>query len=266
MPKMMVSAEILSNKELCPGIRDLTLSAPEISNAAVPGQFVNVYLNDPSRILPRPISLCHADRENGTIRLVFRVTGSGTGTELLSAMEPGEHLDVLGPLGNGFPSECQGEGPVFLVGGGIGLPPMLGVLKGSFPSAYAVLGYRDSNTFLLDDFLEAAEEGHVLTASEDGSTGVRGFVTDAVAEAEQKGIVPSVMMACGPKPMLKALRDYAKSRGIPLWISMEERMACGIGVCLGCVTGSTEKDGHSNVNNKRVCKDGPVFSAEEVVL
>ena len=257
------TAEILSLSEICPGIFDLVLKAPALAGTAAPGQFVNVYLNDSSRLLPRPLSLCGFDAAAGTLRIVFRVTGKGTGTELLSAMRPGEKLTMLGPLGNGFPTEGL-QGPVYVVGGGIGLPPVLGWLQHSGVKGTAVLGYRDSRTFLLPEFKQAAEEVCVVT--DDGSAGIHGTVIDGLLALEQEGKRPGTILACGPKPMLKALKEYAEKRGIVLWVSMEERMACGVGVCLGCVTPTPETDAHSNVNNKRVCKDGPVFRAEEVIL
>ena len=125
----------------------------------------------------------------------------------------------------------------------------------------AVLGYRNSSMFLKEEFEQAA--GRVIIATEDGSFGTKGTVIDAM---EAEGYVPKAILSCGPKPMLRALKAWAAERNIPLWVSMEERMACGVGACLGCITETTETDSHSKVKNRRVCKDGPVFRAEEVVL
>ena len=124
----------------------------------------------------------------------------------------------------------------------------------------AVLGYRDSFLFLKDEF---AAYGSVYAATEDGSAGTKGNVLDAIRE---NGLDAQVIYACGPTPMLRALKAYAAEKGIPCWLSLEERMACGVGACLACVCQSKEVDSHSQVHNKRICKDGPVFAAEEIEL
>ncbi|MBO5069392.1 MAG: dihydroorotate dehydrogenase electron transfer subunit, partial [Roseburia sp.] len=163
-------------------------------------------------------------------------------------------LNIVGPLGNGFTKKSQ---KAILIGGGIGIPPMLQLAKELDCEKQIVLGYRDE-LFLLEDF---KAQGAVYIATEDGSAGTKGNVLDAIRE---NSLSADVIYACGPTPMLRALKAYAQENGIECWISMEERMACGIGACLGCVCKSTEKDGHTNVNNKRICKEGPVFLAEEV--
>jgi dihydroorotate dehydrogenase electron transfer subunit len=174
-------------------------------------------------------------------------------------MGAGESLSALGPLGNGFPLEAAKGKKVFLMGGGIGIPPMLQVAKELDADKSVILGYRDE-LFLNQEF---APYGEVYLATEDGSAGSRGNVMDAIRE---HALTADVIFACGPKPMLRAIKNYALETGCECWISMEERMACGIGACLGCVCQSTEVDGHSHVHNKRVCKDGPVFLCTEVEL
>jgi hypothetical protein len=260
MTVQMEKTRIRRQEALCPGIFDLTLEAPGIAAQARPGQFVNVYLNDASRILPRPISLCRISSSEGTLRLVYRVSGERAGTAELSRCQAGTTLRVLGPLGQGFP--CDGAEDVCVVGGGIGVPPLLEVLHALPGRKTAVLGYRNAEQmFLKGEFEAAADE--VRIATDDGSFGVRGTAVDGVRALSHR---PRMMFGCGPRPMLRALKQYAAEQGIPLWVSMEERMACGIGACLACVVESTETDAHSHVKNKRVCKDGPVFRAEEVVL
>jgi len=169
-------------------------------------------------------------------------------------LKSGETLDIMGPLGNGFPMTDK---PAILVGGGIGIPPMLELARQLPGEKHIVLGYRDQ-TFLLDEFRRLAS---LSIATEDGSLGAKGTVLDAIEQDQVKG---QVLYACGPMPMLKALSAYAREKGIEAWISLEERMACGIGACLGCIISSKDKDAHSNVHNKRICKDGPVFNAGEV--
>ena len=264
--KVFIRAGIVSQTQLSPGIFELILEAPEIAHRAQPGQFVNLYLNDPSRLLPRPVSICEALPQTGILRLVYRVTqkASGSGTQLLSAYRAGDALDVCGPLGNGFPlPEPEPEGNFCLVGGGIGIPPLIGLGKRIADAGghvRFVLGYRGGDLFLAE---EAAGYGTLSVSTDDGSAGVHGTVTDAI---RAYSILPDVYYACGPKPMLKGIKELAAQQSVPAWISLEERMACGIGACLGCVCRTVQADGHSHVKNARVCTEGPVFAAQEVVL
>lgn len=253
--KVKEKAQIVVSEKLTEGIYSL-LIATKASEDAVPGQFINVFSNDGSKLLPRPISICEIDKAQGTLRVVYRVVGKGT--EEFSKLQAGDTVEVLGPLGNGFPLEA---GKAIVVGGGIGVPPMLELAKELSGDVTAVLGYRTDDLFLADDFIDAA--GEVIFATDDGSAGVHGTVVDAMKENDLKA---DVIYACGPKPMLRGVAEYAASIGAKCYVSMEERMACGVGACLGCVCQSTEVDDHSHVNNKRVCKDGPVFLSTEVVL
>ena len=255
MSKKQVMAEIIRHTSLSDGIFDMTLKAEEIAKEAKAGQFISVYLNNKSKILPRPISICEIDKEAGTLRIVYRTVGDGT--KELSDYKEGEMVKILGPLGNGF---TQKDKKAILIGGGIGIPPMLELMKQLDCDKTAVLGYRDSDMFLKDEFEAVCD---VKVATEDGSQGAKGTVIDAI---EKYGVEGKVIYACGPMPMLKALAVYAEEHGMEAQISLEERMACGIGACLGCICKTKEKDHHTNVNNTRICKDGPVFDAKEVVF
>lgn len=247
--------QVIRQEQLGAGIYSLWLETEAIAGQACPGQFVMLYGKDASRLLPRPISICQTD---GTaLRLVYRVAGAGT--EEFSALRKGQTLEVLGPLGNGFPLERTQGKRVLLLGGGIGIPPMLGTADRLGDGAVAVLGYKDA-TFLTEEFARICP---VEVATEDGSGGVKGNVLDAVRAKDIRG---DMIFACGPVPMLRAVQAYAEGARIPCWISMEERMACGIGACLGCVCDTAEEDAHSHVHRKRVCKDGPVFLSTEVRL
>ena len=259
--KFQETVTVVSQKQIGTGIYDLTIQTKEIAAAAKAGQFVSVYSNDASKLLPRPISLCGIDRKAGTLRLVYRVTGEHTGTEEFSSLQAGDTMKIMGPLGNGFTVEKGRK--AFLIGGGIGVPPMLQLakeMKDAGENFQIVMGYRDAGTFLLDEF---KEQGESFVATEDGSVGTKGNVLDAIRENH---LDADVIYACGPTPMLRALKAYAEEQNMTCYVSMEERMACGIGACLACVCNSTEKDAHSNVKNKRICKEGPVFNAKEVEL
>ena len=257
--KVKESCSIVSQECIGTDIYSMWLKTENIAQEAVPGQFVSLYTRNGSKLLPRPISLCEIDKEKGMLRLVYRVTGKGTGTEEFSRLHTRVPMETLGPLGNGFPlDEVKGK-RVFLMGGGIGIPPMLETAKQLEAEKTMILGYRDE-LFLNKEF-EAY--GKVYIATEDGSAGTRGNVMDAICE---NGLEADAIFACGPAPMLRAIKAYALEKGIPCWISMEERMACGVGACLGCVCQSKDVDEHSKVHNKRVCKDGPVFLSTEVEL
>lgn len=258
MAKVKITSRIISQEEISPDIFSLWLEAGEIASQAKPGQFISVYCQDSGRILPRPISICEIDREKGALRIVYRIAGAGT--EEFSQKKPGETLDILGPLGNGFPMEEIKGKRVFLMGGGIGIPPMVQTAKEAQAQVTVIAGYRNKDVFLKEE-LQAA--GDLVIATEDGSLGVKGNVLDAVRE---KGLEGDVIFACGPTPMLGAIKNYAQEAGMVCYVSMEERMACGIGACLACVCKSKEVDSHSHVHNKRICKDGPVFLSTEVEL
>lgn len=252
------NAKVISGEKLSEGIFSLVLSVNDFEKVR-PGQFVNLYSKDDSHLLPRPISICDVSEDKRNIRLVFREIGFGT--HEFSLLRSGEEVRLLGPLGNGYPEEFD-EKKALLLGGGLGVPPMLYLLKSLNIDASAVLGYRDKdNIFLTEDFIKTGKE--LYFASDDGSFGTKGNVIDAIIA---NSLDCDIIFACGPKPMLSAVKKYSEKKGIKLLVSMEERMACGVGACLGCVVESTAKDAHSNVNNKRVCKDGPVFLAEDIVL
>lgn len=248
-------AVVVSQEQIATDIYSLWLRA-EAAVSAKAGQFISMYTNDSGKLLPRPISICEIDKENKQLRVVYRVTGENTGTEQFSKLVSGDEIEILGPLGNGFPLK---EKKAFLIGGGIGIPPMLELAKQLDAEKQIVVGYRDE-LFLTE---ELSENGEVYVATEDGSAGTKGNVLDAIRE---NGLTADIICACGPTPMLRALKTYAEENNIECYISMEERMACGIGACLACVCKSKEKDHHTNVHNKRICKDGPVFLATEVDL
>ena len=257
--KRKENAVVISQEMLADGIFSMWLRT-EAAQTAVPGQFISMYTNDGTKLLPRPISICEIDKAEGALRVVYRVTGENTGTKQFSEAKAGDTIPVIGPLGNGFPLDKSEGKKAFLMGGGIGVPPILELAKQLNCEKQIVMGYRDANTFLSKQF---EENGKVYISTEDGSVGTKGNVMDAIRE---NGLTADIIYACGPTPMLRAIKNFAEENGIECYISLEERMACGIGACLACVCKSKEKDHHTNVHNKRICKDGPVFLSTEVEI
>ena len=235
---------ILTNEALTPSVYRMTLSG-DTSAITAPGQFVNIRLE--GKFLRRPISVC--DWEDGKLTLVYKVVGHGTAQ--MAAMAPGEKLDILTGLGNGYDLGLVGDAPL-LVGGGVGVPPMYGLakhLRAMGKEVQVILGFNTrEEIFYEQEFKDLGCAVTVTTA--DGSYGVKGFVTDAM-----KNMHYSHFCACGPEPMLKALYAASTTSG---QMSFEERMGCGFGACMGCscktLTGS-----------KRICKDGPVMKKEEIL-
>lgn len=257
MNRSKKTVAIVDQKEIAADIFRMVIHDEELAKTAKPGQFLNIYTKDSANLLPRPVSICQVRRPEGNLVMVYRVVGKGT--KEFSCLKSGDRLDVLGPLGNGFPLTDK---KALLVGGGIGIPPMVGLGEAlrdaGNENVNFVCGYRNREIFLKED-MEAA--GMLAVATDDGSVGTHGTVLDAIKE---RGLEAEVMFACGPLPMLRALKAYAAEKHITLYVSLEERMACGIGACLGCVCRTTEPHHHTHVNNARVCKDGPVFLATEV--
>ena len=253
------NAVVVSQEQLSNGIFSMWLQT-EAAASAKPGQFISMYTNDGTKLLPRPISICEINKEAGQLRVVYRVTGENTGTKQFSQMKAGDVVPVIGPLGNGFPLEKAEGKKAFLMGGGIGVPPILELAKQLNCEKQVIVGYRDAHTFLREEF-EANAALYIST--EDGSVGTKGNVMDAIRE---NGLTADIIYACGPTPMLRAIKNFAEENGIECYISLEEKMACGIGACLACTCKSKEKDHHTNVHNKRICKDGPVFLSTEVEI
>ena len=254
------NAVVVSQEMLADGIFSMWIQT-DAAQTAKPGQFISMYTKDGSKLLPRPISICEINKADGQLRVVYRVTGENTGTKQFSELKEGDEIPVIGPLGNGFPLEKAEGKKAFLMGGGIGVPPILELSKQlSCECKQIVVGYRDAHTFLKEEF---AHNGSLYISTEDGSVGTKGNGMDAIRE---NALEAEIIYACGPTPMLRAIKQYAEENNIVCYISMEERMACGIGACLACVCQSKEKDHHSNVHNKRICKDGPIFLSTEVEI
>ena len=253
--KIEQQCKIIAKEQLTLDAVSMTLAVGDmVSSAPIrPGQFVHIKCGD-GLLLRRPISICEwtEGRDGGTVTIVFEVRGEGTAW--LARRNEGETLDVMGPLGNGFDAE---DGPYLLVGGGIGVPPMLGCAGTSGGTSTAILGFRSKDrTILLNRFEQDCVD--VLVATDDGSLGYHGFVDALVRQELEKGRRYKAVLACGPKPMLRNVAKVAAEFNVPCQVSMEERMGCGVGACLVCACDM--RDGA----RRHVCKDGPVFNAGEV--
>ena len=236
--------KIISNKEIAKNTYECVL-AGDISDITAPGQFVNVKLD--GFYLRRPISVC--DAEDGKLTLIYKTVGEGTAK--MAKTEPGAEWLTLTGLGNGYDTSVSGEKPL-LIGGGAGVPPMYMLCKKLISEGKApivILGFNtECEVFYKEEF--EALGAKVIIATADGSVGVRGFVTDAMA-----GLDYTYFYTCGPEPMLKAIYNASKSSG---QFSFEERMGCGFGACMGCSC-------KTKYGNKRICRDGPVLVKEEII-
>ncbi|MCR4779514.1 MAG: dihydroorotate dehydrogenase electron transfer subunit [Ruminiclostridium sp.] len=249
--------KLLKKTALAENIYSFTIECPEAAELARCGQFVHILA--PGFTLRRPISVCEIDRKAGTLRVVFLVKGEGT--KAISRINEGEYLDMIAPLGNGYSvSSVSAGGRVIVVGGGIGVPPLLQTAK-HFDNVTAVLGFRSyGNIILADEFRKVCRD--VTICTDDGSVGEKAIVTVPLKRELEKGDA-SAVFACGPTRMLNAVADMAKEYGVFCEVSLEERMGCGVGACVGCVA-RISRNGEEKL--LRVCKDGPVFNAEEVLF
>lgn len=248
--------ELVSKTQLRPGLFDFQIESPQMAENAKPGQFIHVLCGGNS-YLRRPISIC--DVINGRyIRFIFEIRGEGT--KNLAHANIGELLDVLGPLGNGFDISFDRQiidGDIILIGGGIGIFPLMNLAKRLPKKPLVMLGFRNKqNAVLTEEFAKIS--GEVFVASDDGSVGRKGFVTDLLKNHIASGNKVARIYTCGPKIMMKTVVELAAQNNIECSVSMEERMGCGVGACVTCTC--TMTDG----SRKRVCKDGPVFDGAEV--
>ena len=251
--KFVEETPILVHEPLIAGVYKLVVQAPVIAAKCQPGQFVMLrqpWWTDP--FLRRPLSIAGANEKEGTVTLIYRVVGHGT--ELLEAARVGDTLDMMGPLGRGF--DLAG-GRLLLVGGGMGLAPLLFAAERCCPTPIDVLagGRTGDELFWVKLFQGVCDQVHVTT--DDGSLGSCGTCVDALPSLLDSGGYAGVL-SCGPRPMMQRVAELAQAAGIPTQVSLEEHMACGLGVCLSCTCGA--KDG----GTRQVCKDGPVFPATEV--
>lgn len=252
--------EIVSQNEIAENIFEMTVTGELTNEITSPGQFIHIKTaesTDP--LLRRPISISSYDKEKQQITMIYRKQGKGTA--LLAEKTAGMKIDLLGPLGNGFPVDETAAGETaLLVGGGIGVPPLYELsrqLKEKGAKVIHVLGFQTESAVFYEPEFTAIGDTYIATA--DGTHGSKGFVTDII---EDKGLTFDALYSCGPLPMLKALEQ--RFPGQKLFLSLEQRMGCGIGACFACVC-KTAGD-PAGTSYKKVCSDGPVFRSGEVIL
>ena len=255
LPKMVVEAQVVGNVDISTLVKELVLYAPEIAAQAVPGQFLHVRVTSVTYhpLLRRPLSISSVDAELGTVSMIYRIVGQGTAC--LATLNKNDSVDCMGPLGKGF--TLQGQSPL-LIGGGMGLAPLV-FLAGclcSRPIEVLMGGRTEKEMFWVDIFNHMCQNLHITT--DDGTLGSKGVTLDILPELLQTGKF-DMIYTCGPRVMMDGVARLAKQYNIPCQVSLEEYMACGLGGCLSCTCAMN--DG----SRKKVCTDGPVFWAEEVL-
>lgn len=259
MPRVL-KEKINQMSQLSPVIYKMTIRSEYIAQNASAGQFVNVKCSEGIQaLLRRPISICSVDKERNTVDIVFQV--KGIGTEVLSTKQPGDAVDLIAPLGKGFDISKENK-KIAVVGGGIGIFPLLYILKEQQNAEKtAFLGFRSKDYAVMTDAFENVSDKLYIT-TDDGSVGQKGLVVDQLEEYLKENKI-DVIYTCGPTPMLKSVVEIADRYNIPCQVSMEQRMGCGIGACLVCACKTRLGD---EWEYSHVCKDGPVFWSHEVVL
>lgn len=253
--------EITAQRLLAPRIYEMTLTGELVKEMSVPGQFVHLRVPRNDLLLRRPISINHIDQENGTFRIIYRVEGDGT--RVFSELKPGDKLDVMGPLGNGFQlSEIHAGDIVYIIGGGIGIPPLYELSKqvialGAKPIHF--LGYASKEVMYYEN--EFRELGETRIATDDGTYGIHGNVGNLLVVSEE---IPTVVFSCGANGMLRAVENLYLHKVDNVQLSLEARMACGMGACYACVCHLQEDE--TGKKSVKVCDEGPIFPAGKVVL
>lgn len=248
--------QIIKKENIAKNCYSLIISCPEIAKIALSGQFCQVKID--GFVLRRPISICEINKENSTIRIVFETRGEGT--KALANLNENSLIDIIAPLGHGF-TILEKEKNAIVIGGGIGVPPLLEVAKSYGENATAIIGFRNAHAVILEDDFKK-NNNNVILCTDDGSAGEKGFVTAALEKSLQAKKA-DIIYACGPHLMIKGVIEIARKHNIRCEVSLEERMGCGIGACLVCAC-KTVKNGEEYMAH--VCKDGPVFNADEVII
>lgn len=255
---VQLRSKLIKKEQLKSDIFKFSLSAKEITDIAKPGQFIEIRVTeglDP--FLRRPISIYNMDKENGILEIIFRVQGKGTG--ILARKKEEDLIDIIGPLGYGT-FKYEEYKNIAILGGGIGVFPLYELAKNASKTATVntYLGFRDKEAVLLEKEFEEVSNKLVIT-TDDGSYKIHGFAINELKKDIEKEKIDAIF-ACGPLPLLKAVQELAKEKNIPCQISLEEKMGCGLGVCLGCAV-EVAAGGYEHV-----CKQGPVFDSKKVII
>ena len=263
MPKQ-VFAELIKKEKLLEGLYKFSVDAKEIVELATPGNFIEIRINENSDpFLRRPISIYNLDKKNGVLEFIFQVKGKGT--ELLAKKKEEDKIDIIGPLGNGT-FKFEEYKNIAVIGGGIGIFPLYELskqAKNAGKKVYTYLGFRNKDLVTLEKEFEDVSTILTIT-TDDGSYKNSGFAINYLKNDLEKNNIDCIY-ACGPLPMLKAVKKLAEEKEIPCQISLEEKMGCGMGVCLGCaVRKATSTD--DNPQYLHVCKAGPVFNSKMVQI
>jgi len=263
-----IKAKILSRKEVASKVYLMSVKAPGIAQEALPGQFIHIKCSkDNYPLLRRPLSIHRVDKEKGEIFILFQAVGEGT--KLLADRTLGDDLDIMGPIGNGFNIYPESK-KIVIIGGRIGVAPLLALCEESIRQGKEVrvlIGALKKELVIREESFKILG-AKVEVATDDGSYRYKGLVTDLLERMIKEGWLADQIFACGPKPMLKKISKIALQANVNYQVSLEERMACGIGACLGCVCKIKIKDKREykvKYEYKRVCVDGPVFVGSEVV-
>ena len=259
---VQLNAKLIKKEELAKDIFKFSVKAKEITDNAKPGNFIEIRITDQVQpFLRRPISIYNIDKENGILEFIFQVKGNGT--EILAKREEGQTVDIMGPLGHGT-FKFDDYKNIAVIGGGIGVFPLYELSKQAKNAGKKVniyLGFRDKQYVVLEkEFNEVSDK--LVVSTDNGTYGENGFAINFLKEDSEKE-KPDCIFACGPIPMLRAVKEFAEQNNIPCQVSLEEKMGCGIGVCVGCSV-KTAKSPKDDPTYYGVCKQGPVFDAKEV--
>ena len=258
MKKIIENATILINENASDSgnVRRMVVKAPQIAQMAMAGQFLHVKKLSSANFLRRPFGVADVDKENGTVTMLYRIVGKGTSE--YSEMKQGEIMSILGPIGNGFELKENTNGRPLLVGGGVGIAPLIylaRLLKDKKP--ILLIGGKTKDEVFWEKYLKEFSDKIYIT-TDDGSVGFKGFTVQLMPQIFAENNIENIY-TCGPMIMMESVAKFAYEHDVDCQVSLEKRMACGIGVCLGCTF-----DGKLTKKRRKVCTEGPVFPAKEV--
>lgn len=254
--KCLSSGIVVDNREIAESICKAVISVPSIANQCLPGQFVNIYFQDSIRIFPRPFSIAGVD--NDSIHLVYKIIGPQT--KVMSHWNTGDSIKILGPLGNGF-NYTANKSKMILLAGGVGAAPLMFLRDRLFQDGIKPVFFLGARTKSQLPFL-SDPRSRLMLSTDDGSIGSKGLITDRLIEYLSKINDPATVFVCGPDPMIKTMKLISFTENISVYVSLEKTMACGLGLCQGCIVKNSSDN--TGKHYSLVCKDGPVFNLNDV--